>query len=121
MKRILLYSCQSLFEQSIKTLLDAQPELNVIGWENDINAVLERAQSERPDAVVVIQTTASTTRITEALQLLQVDGVTRIVELHLEHSRGHIYDGRDLTIRDVGDLVNALVEPEEKQPGLRDE
>lgn len=108
MKRIVLYSTHSLFNEGIRNLLDDEPTFEVIGWESDPDAIIRCIQATRPDAVVVVNNGASDTPGTAGIRLLKAGQNLQIVELYLEDHSGYAYMGRWLTIQDASGLVKAV-------------
>ncbi len=123
MKRVFIYSSRSLFSQGIKSLLDGQTQLDVVGWETDPDEAIRQIQAVQPDTILIVTRGASTCLLPEAQRLLSAGGRTLIVEVSLEDNRVCLFYGEQFTILGVGDLVKAIVEPfstcegEDKQQG----
>lgn len=111
MSRVFIYSTRSLFSQGIKTLLDAEPELDVIGWETDAEEAAGRIEQMKPDAILVITRDSSSGLSSDEQLFLRAGGKVKIIELNVENSNVRVYCGEQLTITEVGELVNAIEEP----------
>ena len=113
MKRVFIYSNRTLFSSGIKNLLDAEPELAVIGWETDQEKAVERIQEMQPDAILVV-TDQRLVRLSPAGRttfLEEIGGKGKIVELSLEDGNAYVYSGEEFRIEEVGDLVRRIVGP----------
>ena len=108
MKRIFIYSARSLFSQGIKTLLDAQPELEVIGWETTLEEASQRVQQLQPDAILLVKKGSLSPGLSEGEHLLRASGRATIVELNLEDNNVCVYSGEQLAIHEIGDLVRVI-------------
>src|SRR5919204_1932963 len=73
MIRVLLADDDPLFLESIRVLIDRQPELQVIGEAADGLQAIELAEELHPDAAVV------------DLHMPQLDGVTAVARLRADH------------------------------------
>jgi len=111
MKRVFICSGRSLFSSGIKTLLEAEPDLRVIGWESDVDAACQSIQALQPDVILIVAEDASSSPLSGRQCLLKAEGKTRIIELNVQDRRVYLYTGEQITIQEVEDLVRAIEEP----------
>jgi hypothetical protein len=111
MNRVFIYSSHSLFSQGIKNLLDAQPELDVIGWETNVDKAVKCIQEIQPDAILVVTKGTSLDLQAEEQRFLRAGRKIKILELNLEDNNMCVYCGNQLTIREISDLVKVIEEP----------
>jgi DNA-binding NarL/FixJ family response regulator len=71
--RVLLADDDSAFVESLRPLIEQQPELTVVGAANDGLAAIELADALRPDAVVI------------DLHMPLLDGVSAVARLRKDH------------------------------------
>lgn len=102
-----------MFSSGIKKLIDAEPELSVIGWETDLEEAIKQVQALQPDVILVIADhrldgePAQWTTFSE-----QVDGKAKLINLNLEDGNTYFYAGKRFTINEVSDLVSAMIQPD---------
>ena len=111
MKRVLLYSSRSLFAHGVKTLLDSEPDCEVIGWESDVEAAVKRVQELQPDVILVVNKGASDSPLSDGQRFLRAGKTAKIIELNSEDLNGCVYVGESLLIQEIGDLVKAIRNP----------
>ncbi|MCC6615101.1 MAG: hypothetical protein IT320_16610 [Anaerolineae bacterium] len=116
MKRVFICSGRALFGSGIRQLLDAQADIDVIGWESDVELACQRIQEMQPDVVLVVAEGSSGCRMSDRQRFLRAEGKTRIIELDLEDRKVYVYTGEQLTIKEVDDLVRAIEEPVDGTP-----
>src|SRR5256885_5680840 len=71
--RVLRADDEAMFVESLRPLIDEQPELAVVGSASDGLAAIELAEELRPDAIVI------------DLHMPLVDGVTAVARLRHDH------------------------------------
>src|SRR5690606_9507140 len=101
-----------MFSSGIKKLIDAEPELAVIGWETDLEEAIRQVQAMQPDVILVVadhrlggKESARWTTFPE-----QVGGKAKLINLNLEDGNTYFYAGKHFTINEVGDLRSARPE-----------
>lgn len=108
MARVFICSSRSLFSEGVKALLDAEPELEVVGWEVDIEVAIHQILDLQPDAVLLITNSSLSQPMNSGQQFLRAGVTAKIVELDLDDSSVCIYQGAQQPIKATGDLVHAI-------------
>jgi DNA-binding NarL/FixJ family response regulator len=111
MKRVFIYSSRSLFSSGIKNLLDAEPELAVVGWETEGDEAVSRIQEMKPDVILVVTKGSPDCPMSDGQRFLRTGVKAKIVELNLEDSNVCVYSGEQFTIQEVADLARAIKAP----------
>jgi DNA-binding NarL/FixJ family response regulator len=118
MKRIFIYSSRSLFSQGIKNLLDAEPGLEIVGWETDPEKALRCIGEVKPDVVLLVTRSTSTRLWLDGQRFLRAGVKAKIVEVSLDDSNVCVYRGEQQTVTQVGDLVRIIEQSFTVSPGL---
>lgn len=108
MKRVFIFSGRTLFSSGIKNLLDAEPELTVIGWETELEEAVKQIQNMQPDSILIITKCLSDCFMADGQHLMKAARKAKIVELNLENNNVCVYSGEQFTIKEVGDLVRVI-------------
>ncbi len=111
LKRVFICSRRSLFSSGIKHLLDAEPELEVVGWEADVEEASKGIQAMEPDAILIVAEGSSECLMSQRQCFLRAEGKTRIIEMSLQDRKVYVYTAEQLTIKEVGDLVRVIEGP----------
>ena len=106
--RVFVVSKPSLFGEGVEELLRCEPGLDIVGWETDTQQAVNRIKEALPDVIIVTDGEASTGLDAELLGLVREGLHMRIVEVHLETNTLCVYCGEKQSIRDVGDLADAV-------------
>lgn len=121
MKRIFIYSSRSLFGQGIKSLLDAEPKLDVVGWETELDEAIRHIQDSQPDVVLLLTQSSSDCNLSDGQRFLRAGIKAKIVELNLEDSNVCVYRGEQQTVKEVDELVRIIEQSLTLSPKLLDE
>ncbi len=103
-----VFAKSSLFSQGIKNLLDAEPGLDVVGWEADPTTAIKKIGETKPDAILYIAENSCARPSFSAEHLLKLGVKAKIVELSLDDASVYVYQGEQLTVTEIGDLVSAI-------------
>ena len=108
MERIFILSSHPLFGQGIKTLLEEQAEVQVVGREADPVRAIDAILDLKPD-VVILDNDESRHSGTLLLALIFQELVDiRVVRLSLANNQILIYQGERRVIEGPGDLLKAI-------------
>ncbi len=108
MKRIFIYSNRSLFGQGIKNLLDAEPKLDVVGWETELEEAVRCVQNLQPDVVLILTQCSSPHVLSDGQRFLRAGVETKIVELSLEDSNAYVYRSEQQPVHEVSELIRII-------------
>ena len=112
MKRVLFYSRHSLFSEGIKALIDQTPDLEVVGWETDVPAAIERCKDLQPDTLLMVCKDASESLMEIGHIFWTVGDHLRIIELTLQGSEIWVYSSEHMTVQGIQDVVKVIESPE---------
>jgi DNA-binding NarL/FixJ family response regulator len=110
-KRVVICSARSLFGHGIKALLDAEPELEVVGWESEIEAVINRIREFQPEAVLVVYDGSPNSAALSGKQFLSAGIKVKIIELNFDDNIMCVYSGEQIDVTDVNDVIKAIQAP----------
>ena len=105
---MLIVSQLGLFGEGIEGLLRQEPGLEIVGLETDPGQAIRRVKEALPDVVILTDGGGASGLETELLCLVREGLRMRIVEIHLATNTLCIYCGERQSIREVGDLVDAV-------------
>ena len=108
MKRLFIYSHRSLFSEGIQALLSGYPNLNVIGWEYDLEQAIRKIKDSQPDTILLISTGGESPSWTVGQRLLQEGIKSAIMELDLQDNQVCIYRGEMQKVDEVEDLARMV-------------
>ncbi len=111
MTRVFIFSNHSLFSQGIKTLLDAEASMEVVGWETDPVKAVACIQIMQPDAILVISKGRSNCLTPDGRLFLRAGGKAKIIELQLDDNNVSVYCGEQVVIQEVSDLIRMIEDP----------
>ena len=106
--RVFVLSGPSLFGNGIEGLLCEEPGLEIVGREMDPRQAVRRIRESHPDVIILADGEAARGLDAELLGLVREGFHMRIVEVHLATNTLCIYCGERQSIREVGDLVDAV-------------
>jgi hypothetical protein len=107
--RIFILTGHPLFAESVETLLQGQPGLEVIGVEDVSSQAFARVLEVDPDVVVVVASGEEQERLVSQI-FREMTGV-KVVGLNLDDNRIRIYFQQLKVGRQVEDLVEAIRQP----------
>jgi hypothetical protein len=118
MRQVFVFSEQVPFGRDLAGLLDPEAELEVLGWETDLEKAIRRIIKIRPSAVIVAGQGAASD-CGPAVTRLQTEcpGI-QIAEINLETGVVRIYGGEDQIVQELRDLLSAV---ERRRAAGRDE
>ena len=111
MKRVLLIATSTLFGRGVEHLLLQEPDLEFLGCETDLSRSLERVRALKPDVVIIVNERDANDLGDTLRTALQACGQIRVIELDPEDNAIGIYSGKQQVIKQVQDLVEAIVRP----------
>ena len=113
MKRVLLIATSTLFGRGIEILLRQVKSLEYLGLETEEDKVIPRIEKQKPD-VVIIEKSISESDFGKSLrQILWSSANLRVIELDLETDTISIHSCSEQLVKQVDDLVQAIIKPEE--------
>jgi len=105
--RVYIVSQTSLFAQGIRSLLQEQPLIEIIGVEGDPIRAAEAVRSLHPDVVIVESTQEENERPT--LDIILRNGTPdRVVALDLKHNNAIVYNRHQVLSMRTEDLVKTI-------------
>ncbi len=106
--RVLLVAEPSMVGEGIEGLLRQEPGLEIVGRVTDPDQVVRYMQDDPPDVVILTDGEVATDIGAELLRMVREGFHMRIVEIHVATNTLGIYCGEQESMREVGDLVDAL-------------
>ena len=76
-----------LFAQGVRSVLEAQNGVQIVGMENDVGKALKAVRSLRPEVILVEEPTEKNAE----WPLLKLAGAGRLVTLSLDHGFATVY------------------------------
>jgi DNA-binding NarL/FixJ family response regulator len=110
-KRVLLIAANTLFGRGVESLLRHEPGLEFLGCETDVSRSAERVQTAKPDVVIIVNESTTSDLGATLRNSLEACGHIRVIELNPDNNAISVYSGQRQIIRQVGDLVEAIVGP----------
>ena len=108
MKRVFVFSRQSLFGLGIETLLARESEIEIIRPSSDADTSLECIQTIRPD-VVIINCDDPEKELALAIgSILQKRLGIIVIGLSLKDNKICVYRGEEKEVRQLEDLLTAV-------------
>jgi DNA-binding NarL/FixJ family response regulator len=108
MRRVLIISSYHLFGHGVASLLDRQKNVEIVGWETDVDQAVQKVKMLHPDVVIVDSADPDCILAPCTVRLLSEEIGATIIGLYLESNAMTIIRKEERTIREVGDLVQAI-------------
>ena len=108
--RVLVLSDETLFNLGVQNLLSQQEALEILSCEPDAGAVQAQLQAFQPHIVVLNSAQQQGASAPEWIDILRDRPGVRLLGLSLRDSSVCIYRGETMQVREVADLVRAIVE-----------
>jgi len=110
MRRVFILSNRSLFTQGVDSLLEREPDLEVVGWETDPDKAIRCIQKIQPDVVILTGEDATQRPSANAVRLFREGLVTKIkiIGLNLQDNTICIYHGEQRVVKEMQDLLKAI-------------
>jgi DNA-binding NarL/FixJ family response regulator len=108
--RVLVLSDETLFNFGVQNLLSQQEALEILSCEPDAGAVKAQLQAFQPHIVVLNSAQQQGASAPEWIDILRDTPGVRLLGLSLQDSSVCIYRGDTMQVREVADLVRAIVE-----------
>jgi len=105
--RVYIVSQTSLFAQGIRSLLGAEPSVEILGVESDPARAVESARSLRPD-VIIVEDPAEQGQWERLGPFIRQATAGRILALNLNHEYVTVYDHQRVEARGPADLLEAI-------------
>ena len=106
--RVLVVAETSMFEEGIEEILRREPGMEIVGRETDPGQAVQRIREALPDVVILTDGEAAKGIGAEVLGMVREGFHVRIVEVHVATNSLCVYCGEQQSIREVGDLVDAV-------------
>jgi DNA-binding NarL/FixJ family response regulator len=94
----------ALFAQGVRSVLEAQDGVQIVGMEKNIGKALKAVRSLRPEVVLFEEPSASKAQ----WPFLQLATNGRVVTLSLDHAFATVYDQCRIPASDPADLAKAI-------------
>ena len=108
--RVLVLSDETLFNLGVQNLLSQQETLEILSCEPDSGVVKAHLQAFQPHIVVLNSAQQQGASAPEWIEILRDTPGVRLLGLSLQDSSICIYRGDTMQVREVADLVRAIVE-----------
>lgn len=110
MIQVFIISQYPLFGQGLRSLLHAEPEIDIIGQESDVDRAIAQVADLQPD-VIILDSDDSTDATNAVLlqRLLQENSNIRVVGMSLQHDQLRTYTTQHRVISSVNDLLDAII------------
>ena len=105
--RVYIVSQTSLFAQGIRSLLGAEPSVEILGVESDPARAVESARSLQPD-VIIVEDPAEQGQWERLGPFIRQATAGRILALNLNHEYVTVYDHQRVEARGPADLLEAI-------------
>jgi DNA-binding NarL/FixJ family response regulator len=96
-----------LFAQGVRSVLEAQRAVQVVGMESDVGKALKAVQSLQPEVIIVEESTGRHQSMRLGAFLNGAVG-GRVVTLSLDQNAATVYQRNRMTATDPTDLVKAI-------------
>lgn len=106
-KRIFICSHRSLFSEGVEAFLLNDPELQVVGWETDPEAAVDRINEAHPDIVLLIGDQPYHPCV-DARCLLRQTVEANVVTLNLQADRVRVFRGEQYVVTEMHDLLEVI-------------
>jgi len=93
-----------LFAQGVRSILEKQSGVQIVGMERNAAKALKAVRSLRPEVILVEEPTKNDAR----WPFLQLAAAGRVVTLSLEHAFATVHDQHRIPASDPADLVKAI-------------
>jgi DNA-binding NarL/FixJ family response regulator len=94
----------ALFAQGVRSVLEAQDGVQIVGMEKDIGKALKAVRSLQPDVVLLEEPSLKKTH----WPFLQLATTGRVVTLSLDNAFATVYDQRRFVASDAAELAKAI-------------
>ena len=94
----------ALFAQGVRSVLEAQDGVQIVGMEKDIGKALKAVRSIRPEVIILEEPSANKAQ----WPFLQLATTGRVVTLSLDHAFATVYDQHRIPVADPVDLARAI-------------
>jgi DNA-binding NarL/FixJ family response regulator len=94
----------ALFAQGVRSVLEAQDGVQIVGMEKDIGKALKAVRSLRPEVVLLEEPSLKETH----WPFLQLATTGRVVTLSLDHAFATVYDQERFPASDPAELAKAI-------------
>lgn len=108
--RVLVLSDESLFNLGVQNILAQQETLEILSCESDAGSVRAHLQAFQPHVIVLNSAQQQGASAPEWTEILRDTPGVRLLGLSLQDSSVCIYRGETMQVREVADLVRAIVE-----------
>jgi len=109
-KRVFILSRHTLFCDGIIALLSQESGFDVVGQDAQLSSAVDSIKSLRPDVVIINCDDPEPDLSQAVVSLLQNSLGVRIIGLSLEDNKISIYRGEDKQVKQVEDLLEAIVD-----------
>jgi DNA-binding NarL/FixJ family response regulator len=107
-KRVFLFSSQSLFSEGIESLLRRELGLEIVGRETDVGRAIECIKEFQPDVVIMDSSDPQDDFMTAVMHILREDLEIKLIGLNLHNNTLSIYRGQQRLVRELKDLEEAI-------------
>ncbi len=114
-----------LFRDGLRSLLEAQPDIRVVGEASDASEAYAMIRNTRPDVVVLDMVLPGTTGVEVARELLREDPNRKLIALSMLKDEQHVAQALDAGIlgyaskeQSVQEVVSAIRTVAQRQPYL---
>jgi chemotaxis response regulator CheB len=104
-RRVLILADQPLFAQAVRSLVESNSRMSIVGVEPPGQDTLERVRSLRPD-VIIFESEGEQSPLLPVL--LDNQPKVRLIQLTLAENVIRVYDRRQITARRAQDLMDIL-------------
>lgn len=110
MVRVLMVSADELFGRGVEAVMRREPELEVVGYEADVESAVEFIHRLRPEAVVMVRPSHSAPDAWRWVARLLEEGVRRVIILSSRDNTMYIRGRHERIPRRPEDLMKAIGE-----------
>ena len=103
----------ALFAQGVRSVLERESDVRIVGMANDFAEAIKAVQALRPDVILVEEPIHSKMN----LSFLEAADASRIVAISLQHVFATVYDHHRMAVAEPSDLVKAI----HQSPRARDD
>jgi len=96
-----------LFAQGVRSVLEAQGGLEIVGMESDVGKALKAVQSLQPEVIIVEECTGTHQRMRLGA-MMHSASAGRVVTLSLDHEFATVYQRNRMAAVDSADLVRVI-------------